>query len=292
MKLIKTSAELKREAREALSGRWKDAVLLNIVPSILSMLSIILVAILMGLSIFAAVFFMTKFSETTDFSQLTEGDISSLVESADVTGDANFLGNIAEGDFTNVNYNFSPGNYIFSTGISLVLSFITISVLFTFLDVLRDPRRKINPGNDGFRVFNARDFVPLALIEVLKYVFTYLWSLLFVFPGVMKAYAYSQSTFIYKDLSEHTDTEKLSAINYITESKLLMKGHKGRLFYIDLSFLGWHLVCWLTCGIGYLFLNPYMNATKAAFYRNVSQDRYLQSVAEHEDEEAGEWTSF
>ena len=51
-----------------------------------------------------------------------------------------------------------------------------------------------------------------------------------------------------------------------------MNGYKGQLFWLDLSFIGWHILAWLTCGIGYLWLNPYIYATKAVFYNNLSEE--------------------
>ena len=49
-------------------------------------------------------------------------------------------------------------------------------------------------------------------------------------------------------------------------SKELMAGHKWRLFCLNLSFIGWGILSALTCGIGDLWLNPYIYAAKAAFY--------------------------
>ena len=48
-----------------------------------------------------------------------------------------------------------------------------------------------------------------------------------------------------------------------------MKGYKGQLFILDLSFIGWHILAIMTAGIGYLWLTPYISTTKAAFYDNL-----------------------
>ena len=61
-------------------------------------------------------------------------------------------------------------------------------------------------------------------------------------------------------------------------SKKLMDGHKGELFMLGLSFIGWEFLCVLTCGIGYLFLNPYMNAAHAAFYRNLVPAKVIDAA--------------
>lgn len=304
----KTSSELKAEAKGILSGRWKDAVLLNIVPSLLKILAVwsvivvTIIALIAMVTIFANIesnsstFRSEQRGDTFDDSDLDEwGDELDEIEDYNYSVNSDdILNNLG----ANTTYSFMPnGSSIFSWLFSLVISFMTIGISFTFLEVFRNPNRKIQPKNDQFRMFNGKDFVPLLLVQILMSVFTSLWSLLFVIPGIIKGYAYSQSFYIYKDLSEHTDTQSLSANNYITESKLLMEGNKGRLFYIDLSFLGWELVSVLTLGIGYLFLEPYKNATKAAFYRDISKDRYLGETEEFEEIDLGsteedEWTSF
>lgn len=304
----KTSAELKAEAKGILSGRWKDAVLLNIVPSLLKVLAVWGVIIVMIISMIAmfAVFNYIG-SSSSEYRTDRVGDVfddSELDDWGDEFDDLedyNYSVNsddILDDLGLNTSFNFMPnGGSVFSWIFSLIISFMTIGISFTFLEVFRNPNRKIQPKNDQFRMFNGKDFVPLLLVQILISVFTSLWALLFVIPGIIKGYAYSQSFYIYKDLSEHTDTQSLSANNYITESKLLMDGHKGRLFYIDLSFLGWELVSVLTLGIGYFFLEPYKNATKAAFYRDISKDRYLAETNGYEEipatpTEEDEWTSF
>ena len=93
-----------------------------------------------------------------------------------------------------------------------------------------------------------------------------LWSLLFIIPGIVKSFAYAMTPFI---MAENPD---MTANEAITASKRMMKGHKGQLFWLGLTFIGWNFLCLLSCGIGYLFLVPYMNASYAAFYRYVSRE--------------------
>jgi len=92
--------------------------------------------------------------------------------------------------------------------------------------------------------------------------------LLLVIPGIIKGYAYSQSYFIYYDVVTETG-EKPKILDTITASRKLMDGYKGKLFWLDLSFIGWHILAIATVGIGYLWLNPYITATKAAFYEQL-----------------------
>lgn len=97
----------------------------------------------------------------------------------------------------------------------------------------------------------------------LRGLYIFLWSLLFVIPGIVKSYAYAMTPFLMADHPNLTASEAISA------SKQMMDGHKGRLFWLDLTFIGWSILSALTFNLGYLFLNPYMNAAHAAFYRDL-----------------------
>lgn len=108
-------------------------------------------------------------------------------------------------------------------------------------------------------------------LAVLISIFTTLWGLLLVIPGIIKSYSYSQSYFIYYDIVQETgQTPKV--LDTITASRKLMDGYKGKLFWLDLSFIGWHILALATAGIGYLWLSPYISATKAAFYEQLPKD--------------------
>lgn len=101
-------------------------------------------------------------------------------------------------------------------------------------------------------------------LMLLTLVFTYLWSLLFVIPGIIASYRYAMAPFIMAENPDMTATEAIRA------SKAFMKGRKAALFCLDLSFLGWGLLNILTLGIGGLWLTPYVNSAYAAFYRGKS----------------------
>ena len=124
--------------------------------------------------------------------------------------------------------------------------------------------------------------------------FTFLWSLLLVIPGIIKSFSYAMTPYILAENPGMTATEA------ITESRRVMDGNKWRLFCLGFSFIGWGLLCaaptlialavlsskavisgniaillWLIpCSIpsfiGSLFLNPYEEAAYAAFYRDVA----------------------
>lgn len=101
------------------------------------------------------------------------------------------------------------------------------------------------------------------LQNLLRGIYIALWSLLLVIPGIVKTYAYAMTPFI---LAENPN---LTANEAITASKELMDGHKGELFMLDLTFIGWDLLAILTLNIGGFFLSPYRHAAHTAFYRDL-----------------------
>lgn len=98
----------------------------------------------------------------------------------------------------------------------------------------------------------------------LRGLYVFLWTLLFIIPGIVAQYRYAMTPFI---MAEHPE---LTASEAIAASKKMMDGNKWALFCLDFSFFGWALLSALTLNIGNLWLNPYRNAAYAAFYRRVS----------------------
>ena len=95
---------------------------------------------------------------------------------------------------------------------------------------------------------------------LLVFVYTLLWTLLLVIPGIIKAYSYSMTFYILRENPEMT------AGDAITASQKMMDGHKMDLFLLSLSFIGWAILASITFGIGYLWLIPYIYTAYAAFY--------------------------
>lgn len=112
---------------------------------------------------------------------------------------------------------------------------------------------------DGFR----QGYVKYLGTLFLQGIYTILWMLLLIVPGIVKNYSYSMTSFVMKD----NPTLKYNAA--IEESMRLMKGHKMQLFLLDLSMIGWFILSCLTLGIGFLFLTPYNTTAHAAFYEDL-----------------------
>lgn len=115
--------------------------------------------------------------------------------------------------------------------------------------------------DDVIPVFDR--FLQGFLQAFLRGLFTVLWGLLLIIPGVIAAYSYAMTPYIMIDHPELTPKQAISA------SKDLMDGHKWELFCLDFSFIGWNLLAALTLNLGHLVLNPYKSAARTAFYRNI-----------------------
>ena len=114
---------------------------------------------------------------------------------------------------------------------------------------------------EGFKRFGAA-----LILFVLQAVFLTLWMFLIV-PGIVKCFSYSMSYFILRDNPD------MGANEAITASRKMMNGHKGELFGLYLSFIGWAILCLFSFGIGYLWLCPYMTLSLANFYEELKKNQ-------------------
>jgi uncharacterized membrane protein len=136
---------------------------------------------------------------------------------------------------------------------------ISMSYTILFLKFLRGDKE--NAISNLFTCFN--NYGKYLETSLLVFLYTFLWSLLFIIPGIIKSYAYSMTFYIVHD---NPDINTNDAIEL---SMKMMKGNKGKLFLLDLSFIGWFLLCLLTLGIGMLWLYPYCMTARATFYEDL-----------------------
>ncbi|WP_288361143.1 DUF975 family protein [uncultured Bacteroides sp.] len=108
-----------------------------------------------------------------------------------------------------------------------------------------------------------QDYSRIFVTKLLQGIYTALWSLLLVVPGVIKYYSYAMTDYI---LKEEPEMKNNAAIE---KSMAMMENNKMKLFLLDLSFIGWALLAIVTFGIGFLFLQPYMQVSRAAFYEDL-----------------------
>lgn len=119
------------------------------------------------------------------------------------------------------------------------------------------------------------------LMQLLRAVYVFLWSLLFFFPGIYAAYGYAMTPYVLLENPEMTANEAIG------KSKELMDGNRWRLFCLEISFIGWSfLAVFLTFGLGILVLKPYMEASFAAFYREIKAEKYGREEQKEESYES------
>ena len=155
-------------------------------------------------------------------------------------------------------------------GTSAVLSMITFIVEFAikgpfmlgfaglFLKRIRGQEIAAKNIFDGFQ-----NFFPSFILWLLTALFTFLWGMLFIIPGIIKGFSYSMAFYIMYDNPE------IEPIDALKKSQIMMKGYKWKLFVLTLSFIGWILLGLLTLGIGYFWLYPYISLSMANFYENL-----------------------
>ncbi|GGJ57294.1 putative membrane protein [Anoxybacillus voinovskiensis] len=203
---------LRRQARQALKGKWGAAVLVMLVY-----------------------FFLNTIVPTT-IEIFASGGWNAWIEQENPPLAASIV---------NLLYSFA-------------LIPLGIAMYWVFLDVYRGQHLHVShmfstytPVKRAFKLIGT---------FILYSIFVFLWSLLLIIPGIIKALAYSQTFFLLKDHPEY------SVLQAITESKKRMKGYKWKLFLLYLIFFGWGLLAILTLGIGLLWLIPYFYTSLAAFY--------------------------
>lgn len=132
---------------------------------------------------------------------------------------------------------------------------LSLGSAYIYLNLTRGFGPDVNILFSGFQ-----RFVDTLVLWLLIGIFTFLWSLLLVVPGIIKAISYSQAYYI---LAEHPE---MTAKEALDESIDMMDGHKMDYFVLYLSFIPWILLTTITCGLAGLYVIPYMTATFANFY--------------------------
>lgn len=237
---MKYAADFRANAREALTGKWAPAVLGGLIASVLG-----------GATTGGAnIEFNTG---STDF-EVNLGDLEETFSS--VTPE--WFPQIA-GILIGVVLAITVVALIFAVAYFIVGSVVRVGYAQFNLDLIDRKELRYSTIVSRFSLWKK-----LAVANLLQSLYIILWTLLFIIPGIIAAYSYAMTGYI---LAEHPE---LTAKEAIARSKQMMEGNRWRLFCLELSFIGWSLLCVLTLGIGNLWLLPYKQAAVAAFYREVS----------------------
>lgn len=237
---MRTAAEFRSIAREALSGKWGVAVLVGLAATLLGAVENMSPEVKINIDASSANASF-QFAGQTIFS--TGGGINSGI------------GLLLAGMFS----------YIISIVIVMGIAYF---ILGSIIEIgyarfnLKLVDRKNASLEDLFAYFSYWKTTVAA--RFLQTLYVVLWSVLLIIPGIMASYSYAMTEYILAENPELSSSEALS------RSKEMMEGNRWRLFCLDISFIGWSFLCTLTFGIGSLWYIPYKQATIAAFYREVS----------------------
>ena len=164
----------------------------------------------------------------------------------------------------------SPEAYIAGVIILYILMLVFILV---FNALVTQP---VNIGGIRYTMENRAGYPPLDTVlspfrdkvqylNVVKVMFFYTleimaFSLLFIIPGVVRGYQLRYVPYLM------AENPYLTTCRAMELSKQMMDGEKWNTFVLQLSFIGWYLLCSITFGIGFIFLEPYVQATFAELY--------------------------
>lgn len=118
-------------------------------------------------------------------------------------------------------------------------------------------------------------------VMFLRLLYTFLWSLLFLIPGIIKGLEYTIIPYLM------TENPNLSADRAFEISRRTMNGEKGKCFLFQLSFIGWFLLGTLACGVGVFFVMPYYEAAMAEFYACMRAKAIAQGITTEEELSGG-----
>lgn len=237
---MKIAADFRSIARDVLAGKWKNAVLVGLVASLLGA------------------------ADGTDWDVNINFDAGNLKASLGLGGQTIFT--------TSGTLNSDISAFLAGGVAYFVIAAIVMGIaLFILGSVIGVGYRKYNLNlvdrqEAGFE--NLFAYFPhwknAFKTKLLKTIYEILWTMLFIIPGVIASYSYAMTDYIL------TENPELTAKEAIEKSKDMMEGNRWRLFCLEISFFGWVILSLLTLGIGSLWLTPYMEASMAAFYREVS----------------------
>ncbi len=241
---MKYAADFRRIAREALSGKWTIAVLVGLVATMLG------------------------------GGGSGGPEVKLNIDASGVNASFEFAGQTIFS--TGGGVNSEIGAFLVGSAIYIAIAAIVMAVVYFVLGSIisvgyaRFNLELVDRADPSFEtLFGYFSYWKTTAVARLRQsVYTLLWSLLLVIPGIIATYSYAMTEFI---LAEHPD---LTSGEAITRSKELMYGNRWRLFCLHFSFIGWDILSSLTLGIGHLWLRPYKRAAEAAFYREISGTGY------------------
>lgn len=198
-----------------------------------------------------------------------------------VASNASDLSDIFSDSATSVDHIINIPTGLAGMAVSIVGVIAILAVLFSFFvsNVMevggdrffiqnRDSAPTVGTIFDGFKSGNYLNIVKTMF---LKDLYTFLWTLLLIIPGIIKSFEYLMVPYI---LAENPGMDSKEAFAL---SKQMMDGEKANAFMLGLSFIGWYILSLFTCGLLNIFyVNPYVNATYAELYAYNKEKAFQQ----------------
>ncbi len=125
--------------------------------------------------------------------------------------------------------------------------------------------------------FERSQYKNVVKVSFMKNLYIFLWTLLFIIPGIIKSYEYMMVEYI---LAENPHIGYKDALRL---SRDMMYGHKLNAFILSLSFIGWNFLGMLAFGIGVLFVNPYVETTFIQLYFRLKEGMVTRSWADRSE---------
>ena len=242
---MKTNTEYKNAALAALKGNWAKAVLATVVY----------IAI-MFFAIGPNVIYSAKMQAYRMENMPTaSGSLSAVLNSA--------LALAQDPEYMALSQKASGWNAVYLLILVFVVWPLSVGFSNAFLRLLTGGENDIL-GNT-YKIATKNYWHKMWGMLLMR-IFIYLWSLLFIIPGIVKVFSYAMTPYILEENPE------LSANDAIDRSRAMMRGHKFDLFWLWLSFIGWAFLSICTLGIGLFWLAPYQETAVAAFYEDVKAD--------------------
>lgn len=165
----------------------------------------------------------------------------------------------------------------------LLLGIFVVNVLLVGAHRFFVENRDYNaPASKILFGFQGAHYGNVSLTMFLMNLKIFLWSLLLVIPGVIKTYEYRMVPYI---LAEQPDIPQADAFAI---SREMMMNQKFEAWFMDLTFLGWHLLTVFTCGlVGIFWTAPYQNAANAELYAAL-RDHWMHTHGYSQQETTGE----
>lgn len=152
---------------------------------------------------------------------------------------------------------------IITSAIPLASIFLAGPIEFGLAVIFLKKARSSAPIEFGdlFKGFDM--FVETMVLGIMQWLIPFLWGLIpiaGIYFGIKKSYSFAMAMYV------KVDNPSAQWRECLERSTLMMEGHRWELFCLQFSFIGWILLGALACGIGTLWVIPYMNAATANFY--------------------------